>query len=260
MEGAVLFTPFFILVLPLISGETMSPVEAIYLSLLIEVCGFGSATLGYLRQRVIDFRAAGYSMALSVPFAVLISLFAHRMPEGGLLIILGIALLVMSCLMYFAHRTPELGLPPENSPHTRRLIDSLGKKYVYSFRKTALGGVLSALGGVFVGFVGIGVGEFKTTYFILGQKMPARISVATGVPIVMATVTAAVLARIYVTGSGLANFGVPWNIAAMCIPAVLLGGQIAPRINRYLNPNHIKLVLFFLFCVMGIVLILRGIL
>jgi len=252
MEGAVLFTPFFILVLPLISGETISPVEAIYLSLLIEVCGFGSATLGYLRQHVIDFRAAGYSMALSVPFAVLISLFAHRMSEGGLLIILGIALLVMSCLMFFAHRTPELGFPPGNSPHTRRLIDSLGKNYVYTFRKTALG-------GVFVGFVGIGVGEFKTTYFILGQKMPARISVATGVPIVMATVTAAVLARIYVTGSGLADFGVPWNIAAMCIPAVLLGGQIAPRINRYLNPNHIKLVLFFLFCLVGIILILRGV-
>jgi uncharacterized membrane protein YfcA len=53
---------------------------------------------------------------------------------------------------------------------------------------------------------------------------------------------------------------VPWNIAAMCIPAVLLGGQIALRINRYLNPNHIKLVLFVFFCIVGVILILRGLL
>ncbi|MEE8110229.1 MAG: sulfite exporter TauE/SafE family protein [bacterium] len=253
-----MFTPFFILGLPLISGKTILPVEAIYLSLLIEVCGFGSATLGYYRQRVIDFRAAGYAMAVSVPFAVGISLIAHRVPEGWLLFILGLTLLVMSFLMYFAHRTPELGIPPESSPHIRNLVDSAGKRYTYAFRRTPLGGLLSGLGGVFVGFVGIGVGEFKTTYFILGQKMPARVSVATGVPIVLATVTAAVLARIYVTGSGLADFGVPWNVAAMCIPAVLLGGQIAPRINRYLNPNHIKLVLFALFSIVGIILVLRG--
>jgi uncharacterized membrane protein YfcA len=53
---------------------------------------------------------------------------------------------------------------------------------------------------------------------------------------------------------------VPWNIAAMCIPAVLLGGQIALRINRYLNPNHIKQVLFVFFCIVGVILILRGLL
>ncbi len=72
--------------------------------------------------------------------------------------------------------------------------------------------------------------------------MPARVSVASGVPVVMATVTAAVLARIVVTGTGMADFSVPWNIAAMCIPAVLIGGQIAPLINRHLNPNRIKLM------------------
>ncbi|MFQ5694277.1 MAG: TSUP family transporter, partial [Nitrospinota bacterium] len=104
------------------------------------------------------------------------------------------------------------------------------------------------------------VGEFKTTYFILGQRIPPRVAVASAVPVVMGTVTAAVLARIYVTGSGLADFGVPWNLAAMCIPAVLVGGQIAPRINRYLNPQHIKRVLFVLFCVVGVILILRGLL
>ncbi|MFQ5912801.1 MAG: sulfite exporter TauE/SafE family protein [Nitrospinota bacterium] len=253
-----MFTPFFILALPLISGKTIPPVEAIYLSLLIEVCGFGSATLGYYRQRVIDFRAVQYAVWMSVPFAVGVSLIAHRVAEGWLLLILGIALLAMSFLMYFSHRIPELGSPLEDSPDVRRLVDSAGKVYAYSFRRTSVGALLSALGGVFVGFVGIGVGEFKTSYFIVGQKMPARVSVATGVPIVMATVTAAVLTRIYVTGSGLADFGVPWNVAAMCIPAVLLGGQIAPRINRYLNPNRIKLILFVLFCVVGVILILRG--
>lgn len=253
-----MFTPFFILGLPLISGKVLAPIEAIYLGLLIEVCGFGSATLGYHRQRVIDFRAAGFAMAVSVPCAVIISLFAHRVPDGWLLSLLGIALLVMSCLMYFAHRTPEPGVPPADFPYVRRLVDSAGKGYTYTFRRSAWGALLSALGGVFVGFVGVGVGEFKTTYFILGQKMPARVAVATGVPIVLATVTAAVLARIYVTGSGLAGFGVPWNIAAMCIPAVLLGGQIAPRINRHLNPNHIKRVLFVLFCAVGMLLIVRG--
>ena len=175
----MLFTPFFILVLPLISGKSIPPVEAIYPGLLIEVCGFGSATLGYHRQKVIDYRASGYAMLWAVPFAVGVSLFAYKAPEGWLL-------------------------------------------------------------------------------FILGQKMPARVSVASGVPVVMATVTAAVLARIVVTGTGMADFSVPWNIAAMCIPAVLIGGQIAPLINRYLNPNRIKLILFVLFCVVGLILIFRG--
>lgn len=254
----MLFTPFFILVLPLISGKSIPPVEAIYLGLLIEVCGFGSATLGYHRQKVIDYRASGYAMLWAVPFAIGVSLFAHKAPEGWLLFILGAALLVMSVLMHFAHKTPELGVPPEASPHGRRLEDSMGKVYAYNFRRTPVGALISALGGVFVGFVGVGVGEFKTTYFILGQKMPARVSVASGVPVVMATVTAAVLARIVVTGTGMADFSVPWNIAAMCIPAVLIGGQIAPLINRHLNPNRIKLILLVLFCVVGLILIFRG--
>ena len=30
---------------------------------------------------------------------------------------------------------------------------------------------------------------------------------------------------------GMAGFSVSWNIAAMCIPAILIGGQIAARIN-----------------------------
>ena len=254
----MLFTPFFILVLPLISGKVIHPVEAIFLSLIIEVFGFGSATWGYLRQKVIDFPIMGFVLAVSVPVSVLISLFAHRVPEGILLFVLGLTLLTLAALMFSAHLKTEIQVDPSSSPYVRRLSDSQGRSYVYAFRRTPLGVFISALGGLFVGLVGIGVGEFKTTYFVVGQKMPPRVAVATAVPIVMGTVTAAVVTRLYVTGTGIADFQVPWNIAAMCVPAVLLGGQIAPLINRHLNPGTIRVVLFLLFTLVGATLILRG--
>jgi putative transposase len=74
-------------------------------------------------------------------------------------------------------------------------------------------------------------------------------------PDLISTVTAAVLARIIVTGSGMADFSVPWNIAAMCIPAVLIGGQIGPRLIRQVDGDSLIRFLGWLFLVIGLLTI-----
>ncbi|MCZ6549630.1 MAG: sulfite exporter TauE/SafE family protein, partial [Deltaproteobacteria bacterium] len=54
VEGAVFFSPIFILLFPLVAGVKIGPIEAVFLALSIEVFGFGSALLGYLNRHLVD--------------------------------------------------------------------------------------------------------------------------------------------------------------------------------------------------------------
>ena len=62
--GAIMFAPFFMLVLRL------DPLLALGAGLAIEVFGFSSGVIGYLRNKVIDFNIVKQLIILTIPATI----------------------------------------------------------------------------------------------------------------------------------------------------------------------------------------------
>ena len=66
MEGGVLFMPTFVLLFPIVGSPTLSPAEAVGVSLITEVFGFSSGVLAYWRQRAIDLGTARFLLMFAM--------------------------------------------------------------------------------------------------------------------------------------------------------------------------------------------------
>ncbi len=258
VEGAVFFTPIFLLAFPLFAGVRIVPIEAVFLALSIEIFGFGSALLGYLRRNLVDTPIARRVLAVSAPVAIFFGFLAHRVPAGVIMGLIGGLMIVLSGAMLYAvlqggieaHDAGAAG----DGPPTR--VDLMGRKYWYGYRHGPFGYAWSALGGVLVGFTGIGIGELATSSLIIRSRLPVRVAVGTGVLIVFLTVLPATLVHAWVLSSGELN--VHWNILFMTIPAVGAGGQVSPFINNRVDGEKMKAFLSAVFIFVGALLIWRA--
>ena len=257
VEGAVFFTPIFILVFPLVAGVKIVPIEAIFLALSIELFGFGSAMLGYLRRKLVDLSIVKKVLPVSVPVGMGFGFLAHRVPSHITLGFLGGLMVVLSGLMLYSYIAGGIhGEDGEEREGPPTRVDSLGRKYWYTYEHGPIGVSWSGLGGILVGLTGIGIGELTTTTLILRNKLPVRVAVGTGIMIVFFTAFMATLVHAYVFYSGELN--VHWNILFMTIPAVACGGQISPFINSRVDGEKMKAFLSLIFIIVGGLLIWRG--
>ena len=246
VEGAVFFSPIFILLFPLVTDVTIKPIEAIFLALSIEVFGFGSALLGYLRRRLVDFTIAKKVLVLSIPVAMGFGSLAHRVPSHLILGLLGVMMVLLSgtVLLTFikgkAHGGREI---KGEGPPTR--VDALGRPSWSPYDHGPFGLAWSMLGGILVGFTGIGIGELTTTSLIARNGLPVRVAIGTGILIVFATVLPATLVHAYIFSTG--GMSIHWNVLFMTIPAVAGGGQVSPFINNRVDGERMKAFLSFVF-------------
>jgi len=257
VEGAVFFSPIFILLFPLIAGVKILPLEAVFLALSIEVFGFGSALLGYLQRRLVDLAIAKKVLGFSIPVAVGFGFLAHRVPSHLILGLLGIIMVLLSGTVFFIYLKGGVDGPAGTEgegPPSR--VDALGRSYWYTYNHGLFGVMWSALGGVLVGFTGIGIGELTTTSLIARHGLPVRVAVGTGILIVFATVLPATLVHAYVFSTGTTS--VHWNVLYMTIPAVAFGGQVSPFINNRVDGEKMKLFLAFVFVFVGSLLLWRA--
>ena len=259
VEGAVFFAPIFLLFFPFAAGVTIQPIEAVFLALSIEVFGFGSALIGYLRRKLVDVSIAKKVLAVSVPVAVGFGFLAHVMPGHIIMTLLGVIMIILSATMLYSFIVggvhPEEANPGvHNGPPTK--VDILGRKYWYDYHHGPFGVGWSSLGGVLVGLTGIGIGELTTATLIVRHKLPVRVAIGSGIMIVALTVFPATLVHAYVFSSGEIN--VHWNILFMTIPAVAVGGQVSPFINNRVDGEKMKAFLSIVFIVVGALLLYRA--
>jgi len=107
MEGGVLFMPTFVLLFPIVGSPTLSPAEAVGVSLITEVFGFSSGVLAYWRQRAIDLGTARFLLMFSMPLAVVGGVLSYQVPGQVLVIVFSAALLVFALLLYRSHADGE---------------------------------------------------------------------------------------------------------------------------------------------------------
>jgi uncharacterized membrane protein YfcA len=236
ISGAVLFVPFFSLAFPAL-GIPLAPVQAVQVGLFTEIFGFASSTSAFWRNGLIDFRLASFALLFAVPLAVTGGLLAHALPGHLILLLVSVVMLLFSFLLFRApgEDTGEPGVVDANEAGQAQGQTSIAagqvvhrdrRDRVYRYRRgnDPLRAGAMAIGGLFQGLVGFSIGEIAIVEQAL-RGVPMRLAVGTThVVIAGSAIAAGASHATAVFGQGGA---LPWNLLAMTVPAVLLGGQMA---------------------------------
>lgn len=269
IEGAILFVPFFAIVFPILAFH-LDPVQAVSIGLMTEIFGFASSLIAFWRARLIDFDIAVKSALKSVPFALAGGFLSFVVPQSVLLFVIALVLLLTAYGLYRAPGEAKLlrraeaedpallpvaGGSGRGDPDSRVLVDRLGRVYRYRYRNDRRRAAVVSLGGLFEGLVGFGIGVLGVSDLVL-RGIPIRVAIGSSHFIIMVTALAAVSPHIIEVARGFAV--VPWNVLAMTVPAVLIGGQFAAFVAGIVPPDRIRRFLILLLVLLSCVTALRG--
>jgi uncharacterized membrane protein YfcA len=264
--GAAFFMPIFLIVFPLLGPEypLASPVAAIGVALLTETFGFSSGFVGYFRKRLIDFRVARALIVFAVPAGIMGALLSHLANPEHLKLGYGALMILLAYILFRGHgpEEAETGQPTsgfwakwlDRSGYTveqRQTTDRDGKVYNYEFHRPKKGSAALGLGGFLTGLLSVGIGEVVMPLLIRRYRFPVPVAAATSILVVIVTVMSASFTHI---SSLIAEGGwnaVPWNVVCYTIPAVIIGGQIGPRLQGKVPSKSMETVIAWLFLGIG---------
>jgi uncharacterized membrane protein YfcA len=289
ISGSALFVPFLIFVFPLIAGETLTPETLVKVGLISESFGLSSSALAFIQYGLVDRRLALTLVAGGVPFVVAGALLSFVIPASVFHLLLGLALMVASYLLFKADlghentdkstKGAEVSTDGGSMPNdtdklgpagvemandgTVTRVDRDGNDYSYS-----RGGYLErfanySVGGVFQGLAGFGIGELGIIS-MLRTEVPVRVAIGTNHIVVALTAVLASLVHVfggqYVPGGhSISLASTPWNMVIWTVPATVTGGQIAPYVSATLDTNFIKKGVGVLFAVIAVALFVMAV-
>lgn len=277
MEAAVLFVPAFVFLFPrMMEGfPTVSPNEAIGLAITVEFFGYSSSVLGYWFRKQVDLKLALRLLAITVPLAVVARFAAFFVPESGLLIIFGIVLLVLAVIIFRAYRhdvrhgcllcgdsiaamrmgdnaAPEVSDLAEGAPKEAQRPD-LGGTIGFNW----LDRIIISSAGLFGGVIGVAIGEISNTFLTIRKKVPVKVATGTSALVLHITILAALCANLVVLFADLSFIDVeeiviPWRIAFILAPVVIIGGQIGSMINSKLSDQMLLQLMMTAYTLVGL--------
>lgn len=118
MEAAVLFTPAFLFVFPLVvpNFPALSINAAIGLALFVELFGYSSSVAAYWYRHQIDFNVAKKVLVITVPTAMLARAGSYYVPSDLLMVGFGVLLVVLAVVLFESHE------------HGPSLVDTVAEK------------------------------------------------------------------------------------------------------------------------------------
>lgn len=268
--GAAFFMPIFLIVFPMLGPEYLlaSPVAAIGVSLLTETFGFSSGFVGYFRKQLIDFRVAKALIIFSVPAGIAGALLSHLANPDHLKIGYGVLMLLLSLILLKGHgpEEPQTGQPTSGfwakwldtsryEVENRQLTDRTGKAYRYNFHRPKKGAVPLGLGGFLTGLLSVGIGEVVMPLLIKRYRFPVPVAAATSILVVIITVMSASFTHISALISEGGLSAVPWNLVCYTVPAVIIGGQIGPRLQGKVSSHVMEKVIAVFFTLIGLAML-----
>ncbi|MFQ5879882.1 MAG: sulfite exporter TauE/SafE family protein [Dehalococcoidia bacterium] len=273
VSGAALLTPFFLIVFPLLGLPKLTPAEAIATALFLEIFGFTSGTVGYVRRRMIDYKTALPLVAVAIPFGVLGSIFSQNIDGTLLKGIYGGCMFPLAAYLYITSRQMNLHSPgvgamaaqPEEASDLaapgedkRVIISNDGLVYRYRVMKSRLGALITAVGATSTGLISSGLGEVQLSQLSRRFRLPLPIAAATSVFIVTITVYGATGAHIFqLIERGGVN-AVPWDVIAWALPGAIIGGQVGARLQGHLPTRFLEYLILAIFLTVGVVLVLNA--
>ncbi|MFC2041947.1 sulfite exporter TauE/SafE family protein [Chloroflexota bacterium] len=244
--GAVMFAPFFMLVLKL------DPLLALGSGLAIEVFGFSSGVIGYWRKKVIHFDIVKQLIILTLPATIIGVVLGRVIPAFALKVLL--ALLILYLAYQFLLKGKEC-LPKD--PRCTG-VSTVPEKLALSKMVKAT----TLLGGLSVGMISAGLGEVNELNFLKRMKLPVPAASGTSVFLVAMSAIIGVCAHTYFlfTEGDIGIFSRVLSLLIFTIPGVVLGAQVgvllSNRINRRSMGKFVG-VLFVILAILTIVTIFR---
>jgi uncharacterized membrane protein YfcA len=284
ISGSALFVPFLIFVFPLIAGKTLTPETLVKVGLISESFGLSSSALAFIQYGLVDRRLALALVAGGVPFVVAGALLSFVIPAPVFHLLLGLALMAASYLLFKAdlgHEDPsesdesaEVSTDGGSMPNdadklgpagvetaedgTVTRVDRDGNDYSYSRRGYLERFANYGVGGVFQGLAGFGIGELGIIS-MLRTEVPVRVAIGTNHIVVALTAVLASLVHVfggqYVPGGhSISLASTPWNMVIWTVPATVTGGQIAPYVSAAVDTERLKMGVGVLFAVIAVAL------
>jgi len=240
--GAVLFTPFFMLVLKL------DPLVALGAGLVIEFFGFSSGVIGYGRKKEIDFSIVRQIVIFTVPATTAGVLLGRVIPTFILQIML--ALLIFYLAYQFLFQGKEC-LPKD--PRCTGVTTTRQKWAV-----TPIVRGTSFLGGLLVGMISAGLGELNELNFLKKMKLPVAVASATSVFLVAMSATVGSLFHAYflVQQGEMEIFADVISLLVFTVPGVVVGAQIGVLLANVINASLMGKFVGILFLILGVLTLL----
>lgn len=256
--GAAMFTPIFLVILPLLGPDYPfgSFAVAIGVAVFTQTFGFGSGFVGYYRKRLIDYSSAWPFVAAGMPLAVAGGLLLARSKPyesvlfgiyAMLMFVLAVALLRRRAVVPVAggDATPAGGA-------AKTITDHRGRTYHYAPPRIGNGVALTGFGGFLTGLLGVGIGEVVLPQLVKKHSVPLPVAAATSVfvtIIVVATASATQVAGLVAAGG---IDALPWNAVVYLVPGVLIGGQLGPTLQGRVPHRTMELAIATLFIAIGL--------
>lgn len=226
--GGFLLVPALLFIFP-----DADPASVTAISLTAVFFNAASATAGYRRWRLQDFRTAGILIALAVPAAATGALINRVTDRGAFETVFGVALLLGAGYLLVRTAIESRTEEPSARGRPRRIVDRTGRAHTYRVNEPITAAV-APFAGLFAGFFGIGGGIINVPVMMLLIRIPKAVAVATSQLELTAAATAAL--AIHVTFSsdepGL------WLRAGIAGLGAMMGAQIgvrlAPRVSARL--------------------------
>ena len=240
--GAVMFAPFFMLVLGL------DPRLALGAGLVIEFFGFSSGTIGYWRKGEINFGIAKKIILFTVP-ATVVGVFLGR-------VIPSFVLQIMLVLLLFYLASQFLLGGKECQPKDPRCtgVSRISGKWDVTWATK----LASLFGGLIVGMISAGLGEINELTFLKRMKLPVAVASATSVFLVAMSASAGSVIHAYFLIAE-RSVSVSSNVASILVftvPGVILGAQIGVILANNTNPRVMGKIVGILFLILALLTLL----
>lgn len=234
MLGSMIGVGGGFIIVPLLSiFAGFSVKEAVALSLLSIVANSLSATIVYVRERLVNFKLGLLLETSTMLGAVAGANLLLLINEFLLEIIFGLVLIYASYRMIKGASLKE------------------PKELVLSVKKKLYGVSASFLAGLSSGMLGIGGGLLKMPILVLLLSTPTRIAIGTSV--FMISITTVTGAYIHFSNK-LINF----YYGAVAVIGAYLGAQIGSRLSLKVETIQLKRIFGFVLLFFSVIMILRG--
>ena len=230
--GGILWTPLLIL------AYGLSPQAAVATSLLVQVVGMGSGSFAFLRTNLVDKKLALIFFITALPGVIIGSFITVNLPQQPVQMALGIMAMILALLFVASQdQTDE-------------------ERSNYKFDQKKVNRLLPIPGffGFIMGFLSLGIGEWLIPAMRSKLKLSMKRCVATIIP--MMFLLAVVAATLHWS---LMEESVEMDYLLWGGLGTLIGGQVGPRVARYIDDKILKETFIFLMTLIGIHLIFQSI-
>jgi uncharacterized membrane protein YfcA len=228
---------------------TFSPHMAAGTSLGMIVFKSLSSTMGYARQKRIDYKIGLFMVIVTIPGALLGATLTEVLSSEILIIIFSIFLLYVASRMIFSYSLGFIQSRREVTGGARELIDCDGRTFNYQ-ADIKLGLPLGFFAGISSGLLGIGGGALMVPILHFAMSFPMHIAVATSVFIMIFTSTSAVATHVY--------FGnVQFGYVILLSIGVIIGAQIGTRIAKRTSSTNLKKIFGVLLIIVSLRMFLK---